>query len=145
MPIPLMSSPSTASTLIQCVIRTSATGRRASLVPTAASTLASLIMTLSTKSFCHRRSKKQPQQYKFERAQFEDDRKEKALSPMLRRVTEPSLMRQPPTQGKGLNDVVIDASGSCFDVFGAECVNNAACISSKTSGRDPLAAVQSPI
>lgn len=54
----------------------------------------------------------------------------KALSPMLRRVTEPSLMRQPPTQGKGLNDGVIDASGSCFDVFGAECVNNAAFIAS---------------
>src|SRR5256712_11760323 len=76
MPMPLMSSPSTPSTLIQCVIRTSATCRGASLVPTAASTRASLIMTLSTKRFCHRRSKKEPQQYEFERAQFEDDRKD---------------------------------------------------------------------
>src|SRR2546425_7185321 len=76
MPIPLMSSPSTPSTLIQCVIRTSVTCRGASLVPTAASTLASLIMTLSTKRFCHRLSKKEPQQYKFERAKFADDRKD---------------------------------------------------------------------
>jgi len=35
-------------------------------------------------------------------------------------------MRQSPTQRKGLNDGVIDASGTCFDVFGAECVNSAA-------------------
>jgi putative addiction module component (TIGR02574 family) len=33
-------------------------------------------MTLSTKRFCHRRSKKEPQQYKFERAKFADDRKD---------------------------------------------------------------------
>src|SRR5215510_8674667 len=123
MPMPLTSRPSTPSTLIQCVIRTSATCRGGSLVPTAASTLASLIMTLSTRSFCHHRSKKESQQYKFEHAQFANDRKDTGPFTHASPVYGTFSYTIAPYTAQRLNDSVIDASGSCFDVSGAEYVN----------------------